>query len=103
MKFLLDTMAIIYLVQAPDSLSPRARSTIEDGSNQLYISHVSPIEMQIKVTIDKLELGQPVLQTIRTEVARLGLSLLPITLDHIDALSRLPLHHRDPFDRLLIA
>ena len=103
MKLLLDTMSIIYLVQSPHLLASRARAAIEDRTNEVFVSLVSPLEMQIKVNIGKLNLGKPVADIIRNEISRLRLQLLPITLDHIDTLSGLPAHHKDPFDRLLIA
>jgi len=59
--------------------------------------------MQIKVGIGKLTLGKPVAEIIAAEVADRSIGLLSIKLEHIDELARLPMHHRDPFDRLLIA
>lgn len=103
MRLLLDTMAVIHVVQNPAALPQRARGAIEDGANDLFISIASPLEMQIKVNLGKLTLGKPVIETISIELARLDAQLLPITLEHIDALSRLPAIHGDPFDRLLIA
>jgi PIN domain nuclease of toxin-antitoxin system len=103
MRLLLDTMTIIYLVQQPAIVPASTLAVLEDAGNELFISLVSPWEMQIKVGIGKLALGQPVAQTITTEVANRNIALLAITLDHIDALSHLADHHRDPFDRLLIA
>ncbi len=103
MRLLLDTMTVIYLVQEAAAVPALARAVLEDSNNELLISLVSPWEMQIKVGIGKLTLGQPVAHTIATEVVDRRFALLPITLEHIDALSRLPLIHRDPFDRLLIA
>ncbi len=64
---------------------------------------VSPWEMQIKITLNKLILGKPLKEMIQLELDRGTFTLLPITLTHIDRLSTLPLLHRDPFDRLLIA
>lgn len=103
MRFLLDTMTIIYLVQEPVAVPALAGAALEDSSNELFISLVSAWEMQIKVGVSKLKLGQPVVQTISTEATDRRTTLLPITLAHIDQLSHLPSHHRDPFDRLLIA
>ena len=103
MKLLLDTMTIIYLVQQPAVVPQPALSILEDANNELFISLVSPWEMQIKVGIGKLTLGKPVAEIIAAEVADRSIGLLSIKLEHIDELARLPMHHRDPFDRLLIA
>lgn len=59
--------------------------------------------MQIKIMLGKLQLDKPIVELVQAELDRAAIQLLPITLEHIDALSRLPNHHRDPFDRLLIA
>ncbi len=103
MKLLLDTHAFIYYVDRPDELPPAARAALEDTSNDLLLSLVSPWEMQIKVALGKLQLGKPVVELVRAELDRGAIRLLPIAIEHIDALSRLPDHHRDPFDRLLVA
>lgn len=77
--------------------------TLEDASNELFLSLVSPWEMQIKSALGKLQLGKSVVELVRAELDRAAIQLLPIAIEHIDVLSRLPNHHRDPFDRLLIA
>jgi PIN domain nuclease of toxin-antitoxin system len=101
-KLLLDTNAFIMLVER-HRLPDRAAAEVDDDRNELYLSLVSPWEMQIKIGLGKLSAARPVRQTLDAEVAAGTFKLLPITLDHIEALSRLPNHHRDPFDRLLIA
>jgi PIN domain nuclease of toxin-antitoxin system len=95
---LLDTNAFIMLVERR-RLPAGAAAEVDDDRNDLYLS---PWEMQIKIGLGKLTAARPVRQTIDAEVAAGTFELLPITLDHIDALSRLPNHHRDPstaFDR----
>ena len=77
------------------------------ASGRRYVSHVCAMEMAIKQSIGKLRLP-PSYQTNFTSgfmetVRELSAEMLPIELDHIDTLSRLPLHHRDPFDRLIIS
>ena len=73
MRLLLDTMTVIYLVQQPAAVPGSTRAVLEDSDNELFISLVSPWEMQIKVGIGKLTLGKPVAETISTEVAdRIG-------------------------------
>ena len=103
MKLLLDTHSFIFYVDRPDALPSAARAAIEDSSNELFLSLVSPWEMQIKSTLGKLQLSKPAAELVQAELDRAAIQLLPITLHHIDALSRLPNHHRDPFDRLLVA
>jgi len=102
-KLLLDTHSFLYFVDRPDALPPAARAALEDASNELFLSLVSPWEMQIKSALGKLQLGKPVVELVQAELDRAALQLLPITLHHIDVLSRLPKHHGDPFDRLLVA
>lgn len=102
MKLLLDTNVFLWLVKQ-QPIPPNALAQLEDLSNELYISLVTPWEMQIKVGIGKLKLAGSVPSVTQTQLTASSMTLLPITLDHIDALSRLPDLHRDPFDRLLIA
>ena len=102
MNLLLDTSTLIMLVQGRPVPEP-ARAAIEDAHNRVLVSLVSPWEMQIKAGITKLMLHQPVRTIIDAQLAHGSFALLPITLDHVDALGSLPDHHRDPFDRLLIA
>jgi PIN domain nuclease of toxin-antitoxin system len=103
MKLLFDTHSFIFFVDRPDALPVPARAALEDTSNELFLSLVSPWEMQIKIALGKLQLSKPVVELVQAELDRAAIQLLPIALEHIDALSRLPSHHRDPFDRLLIA
>jgi PIN domain nuclease of toxin-antitoxin system len=90
-------------VDRPDAAPSVARAAVEDWSDDLFVSLVSPLEMQIKATLDKLELSKSALEFVQAELDLAAIQLLTITLDHIAALSRLPNCHRDPFDRLLIA
>ena len=103
MKFLLDTHAFIWWTINTTQLSPIASALLRDPQNEPLLSLVSLWEIQIKLQIGKLHLNQP-LAFIVAEQQRINrLRLLPLTADHIYALSPLPLHHKDPFDRLLIA
>ena len=103
MNLLLDTHIFLWLNEQPEKLSANILSHCEDSHNTLFLSHVSPWEIQIKHQLGKLELGEPLQTMIETQQQENGLQLLPIELTHIDALSQLPYHHKDPFDRLLIA
>ncbi len=103
MRLLLDTHTFLWLNSAPEKLSEKALQLCNDPTNMLFLSHVSPWEIQIKQQIGKLNLQAPLHELIETQQQESGLQLLPIELEHIYALSELPSHHRDPFDRLLIA
>ena len=103
MKLLLDTHIFLWLNSDPEKLPPAAYDACHDPHNQLYLSHVSPWEIQIKQQLGKLQLRAALSELITTQVRENGLVMLPIELAHIYALSQLPCHHNDPFDRLLIA
>jgi PIN domain nuclease of toxin-antitoxin system len=92
------------VVDAGESLlSAAAQSAITDPANNLYLSSVSAIELSVKVPLGKLTLPLPVDQFIATAMSAVALIELPLTVRHAVALAGLPLHHRDPFDRLLIS
>lgn len=103
MRFLLDTHSFLWFIDGSASLSLTARSLIVDADNQPLLSMTSVWEMAIKLSIGKLSLGQP-FETLIPEQMRLnGIELLPIEMFHVVAVAKLSFHHRDPFDRLLIA
>ena len=103
MNVLLDTHIFIWWNGNLDLLSPRARSICEDQSNTLVLSLVSVWEMQIKYQLGKLTFNKPLAEIIQSQQRNNGVELLPIAIEHVYALQNLPAHHRDPFDRLLIA
>jgi PIN domain nuclease of toxin-antitoxin system len=103
MKLLLDTHTFLWLDGSPEHLSPTALAACEDPINELYLSVVSAWEIQIKHQIKRLQLDVPLEQMIRGQQAANDLRILPVELHHVYALAALPLHHHDPFDRLLIA
>lgn len=103
MRLLLDTHIFLWFVMAPNNLSAAALAAIQRTDNQIYLSLVSAWEMSIKSGLGKLTLTQPIEPFVRDQAQRNQFEILPITLGHIAAVERLPLHHRDPFDRLLIA
>jgi PIN domain nuclease of toxin-antitoxin system len=101
-RLLLDTHSFIWWDSAPDRLPEATRVALSDPANEVLLSVVVLWEMQIKRTIGKLELRAPLEALIEDQEAN-GVSVLPVTLQHVLALGALPLHHRDPFDRLLVA
>ena len=103
MNLLLDTHVFLWLNQQPEKLSKNVLALCEDSKNTLYLSHVSPWEIQIKSKLGKLNLQIPLQEMIATQQRDNDLKLLPITLQHIYALADLENYHQDPFDRLLIA
>jgi PIN domain nuclease of toxin-antitoxin system len=103
MKLLLDTHIFIWWADAPEKLSSVALSALEDEANDLILSVVSIWEIQIKSQLGKLKLSQALRGLIKSQQEANGLKILPIELPHILALDALPFHHKDPFDRLLIA
>ena len=101
MRQLLDTHSFIWFVMGNPRISPRLRSLIEDNENLLSIASVW--EMAIKHSSGKLSFGLPFRIFIEQQLSLNSIELLSINLDHIDVIAALPFHHRDPFDRLLIA
>ncbi|MBZ0307384.1 MAG: type II toxin-antitoxin system VapC family toxin [Anaerolineae bacterium] len=103
MKYLLDTHVFIWLDAASIQLSEPAHKIIADRSNILFLSLVSIWEMQIKHQLGKLALRTSLTEIIDNQQKTNGIYLLGITLPHVLTLTTLANHHRDPFDRLLIA
>ncbi len=103
MKYLLDTHTLLWFVREPEKLPPRVLETIEDAGIEAAASMASLWEIAIKVSLDKLNLPKPFDELFPHSVPDSGLSLLSIEPRHLNMVSRLPLYHRDPFDRLLIA
>jgi PIN domain nuclease of toxin-antitoxin system len=103
MKILLDTHIFIWMATEPERLSPKAIESIINRQNTLFLSVASIWEIQIKVALGKLDLIANLAVTVDTQIAENSIQLLAIDLQHVYALSKLPPHHRDPFDRLLIA
>ena len=103
MKLLVDTHAFIWYVDQDHLLSPAAHAAISDPSHDLLLSSGTIWEIAIKVGLKKLTLSQSYRTWIEKAIADLGLSILPITAEYADAQAVLPNHHRDPFDRLLVA
>ncbi|HEY8669020.1 MAG TPA: type II toxin-antitoxin system VapC family toxin [Tepidisphaeraceae bacterium] len=103
MRLLLDTHALLWFAQGSPSLSRAARAVIEDDSNQRYVSHASAWEVAIKLSLGKLTLQVAYEDLFPGVVLANGFLLLAPDLGHYRELLHLPFHHRDPFDRLLIA
>jgi PIN domain nuclease of toxin-antitoxin system len=103
MNILLDTHALIWLAEGSPKLSPKARRAVESRRNQTFYSLASIWELAIKLQLGKLRMRRPLAPDFRDQLERTALEPLAIEYEHVAALGGLPLHHRDPFDRLLIA
>ncbi|MCL1472290.1 type II toxin-antitoxin system VapC family toxin [Argonema antarcticum] len=103
MRLLLDTHTFIWYVTDNPKLSPTVRTLIDDGNNETLLSIASIWEMAIKQSIGKLSFGMPFRMFIEQQVSLNRIDILDINLDYIEVIATLPLHHRDPFDRLIIA
>jgi PIN domain nuclease of toxin-antitoxin system len=102
MNYLLDTQAFIWMDSGSTNLSSKVRDVLLDRNNVLFLSVVSVWEMQIKYSLGKLHLRSPLPQLIADQQKN-GVLQLSVELKHIFELAKLPLHHGDPFDRLLVA
>lgn len=103
MRLLLDTHSFLWFIAGSDKISVAARDLIEDSANEPSLSMASLWEMAIKVSIGKLKLAQPFEKLIPEQMKLNGIGMLNIRVEHVSQVVQLPFHHRDPFDRLLIA
>lgn len=103
MRLLLDTHAFLWFVAGDERLPHPMRELIADGANDVSVSVASLWEMAIKISTGKLHVAEPLELFIARELSRNRLELLLIDLPHLAQVAVLPFHHRDPFDRLLIA
>jgi len=94
---------LIWAIDDPTKLSPAATTALQDPDNELLLSAGSIWEIAIKVGLEKLTLKDPFRVWMNQAIADLDLTILPITVNYADAQATLPDHHRDPFDRLIIA
>jgi PIN domain nuclease of toxin-antitoxin system len=103
MILLLDTHAFLWFCQDDPGLSAMAKALLEDPANRKLVSVASCWEIAIKAGLGKLKLGEPSGSYLPNALAKTGFELLPIAVAHATGVESLPLHHRDPFDRLLVA
>lgn len=102
MGHLLDTHTVIWFINGDRELSDNARKAIEKDSSSNFVSIATLWEIAIKVSLGKLELNGP-FSEVKTQLDLNGFQLLPITWEDTLLITSLPFHHRDPFDRILIA
>ena len=103
MNLLLDTNAWLWFVLGDPQLSPAAQAHILDPGNTKFVSPASYWEISIKISLGKYALNTPYPQFMRHAITGNGFRFLHISPYHTEQVSTLPFHHRDPFDRLLIA
>lgn len=103
MKALLDTHAFLWWILADQRVSPRAHDFIHDSENTLFLSAASAWEIIIKAQTGRMKLPQEPAAFITRHLSLNDVEALPVQLSHALHLATLPVHHRDPFDRILIA
>jgi PIN domain nuclease of toxin-antitoxin system len=102
-RLLLDTNAWLWLTSAPSRLSPAAAAALADADTPVHLSSVSTWEMALKISIGRLALPEALASYQSSRMARHRISPLPVSHTHAARVSDLPPHHRDPFDRMLVA
>jgi PIN domain nuclease of toxin-antitoxin system len=102
-RVLLDTHCWLWYLLAPQRLNPVATEVLRDQQNQVYFSAASAWEIVVKVGTGKLSLPLPPTRYIPSRLAELNHQSLPILQSHVLRVEQLPYHHRDPFDRVLVA
>ena len=102
MNLLLDTHTYIWFSANKPELSGIVRKMVEDSQNNSYISIASLWEMSIKISLGKLSIDKDFKEVIK-DLTESGIEILPISFEHVLKSSTLPFHHRDPFDRIIIA
>ena len=103
MKLLLDTHVAIWWMHKPEKLSTKVKALLMDDTNTLYVSLVSAWEVAIKASIGKLPEFEGGVKAFLAEMEKNPIVFLPVEKQHVAMVETLPFHHRDPFDRLLVA
>ena len=103
MKLLLDTHTFMWWHSEPKYIPKNTLTLLQDPDHEVILSVVSLWEMQIKIQLGKLTLRYDLEVMLKIQQERNNISLISITLPHILKLKTLPIHHKDPFDRILIA
>jgi PIN domain nuclease of toxin-antitoxin system len=99
LRLLLDTHVMLWAISDPGRLSVQARSAIESGENEVFVSVVSPWEIAIKKSRNRIETPDDLDRGLESS----RFKLLPVLLRHTKAVESMPHHHRDPFHRMLVA
>ena len=102
MNLLLDTSALLLFLEGSKRMSQSLKETIQSADHECFVSIVSAWEIAIKSAIGKLSIGYRVEPDLRLALVSNGIEVLPVTWEDVGRVETLPLHHGDPFDRLLI-
>jgi len=103
MKYLLDTMVWLWSVGPTEKIGSTGLQILSDGTQEIYLSAASSWEIAIKIKLRKFDLPEPPPRYVPKRLAAQGIHSLPVTLSQSLSVYHLPLHHSDPFDRLIIA
>jgi PIN domain nuclease of toxin-antitoxin system len=103
MRLLLDTHALLWFLADDPKLSAAAKAALVDPANERLLSPISLLEIALKVRLGKLPLSAPFGVLFPAQLAVNRILLLPLEPRHVEPLTTLPLHHKDPFDRLIAA
>ncbi len=103
MKVLLDTHVFLWAIREDERLSSKAREIFIAGRNELLLSVASIWEILLKVQVGKIRFEESAVGYLKRQILKNNIRMLPILIDHVAHLESLPLHHRDPFDRILVA
>jgi PIN domain nuclease of toxin-antitoxin system len=103
MNLLIDSHTFVWTHEKPGKLSQKAATEIKNSANDLFLSVASVWELQIKIQIGKFKFKDALESIIAEQQIINGIQILPVNLPHALYLENLPLHHKDPFDRLLIS
>ncbi len=103
MKLILDTSALLWVLLTPANLSATAARLLGDPANLLFVSVASLWEITIKVGIGKLAIPNSDIEEVIANLAAFRIRVLPIRSEDLKALQALPPHHKDPFDRIIVA
>jgi PIN domain nuclease of toxin-antitoxin system len=99
MKILLDTHIFLWMLTSPERLNDKRRYELETPANEVFLSAMSIAELMIKHTIGKIHVGFDPLEMAK----QMRIDILSFSGDHAMLLGKMPLHHKDPFDRMIIA
>jgi PIN domain nuclease of toxin-antitoxin system len=103
MIYLLDTHTFLWFIGDDDALSATAKALIEDPESTIYLSIASLWEIAIKVSLGKLKVPSPFTEFVTEQLQENSITLAAIKTEYLGSVAKLPFHHRDPFDRLIIA
>lgn len=103
MRYLIDTHVFLWFNEGSPELSEIAKTLIEDRSNEIFVSIASLWEISIKNALGKLNIASGDYETVLDDVVENAMEILPINFKHTVIQNKLPFHHKDPFDRIIVS